>query len=796
MNNPFIHLRVHTAYSFCEGALKIHDLMKACVENLFPAIAITDSNNMFGVLEFSMKAIEYGVQPIIGSLINVKFEDIIAPIVLLVKSDLGYKNLMKLMTCFYIENKEQKSVTLENLQKYNNGLIALSGGARGPAGSLLLQNNNVKATSFLKSMNSFFQDNFYIEISRTEESIEKQTESFFIHYAFENNVPLVATNEAFYLDKSMHQAHDVLMCIANSTYISVKDRKKFSPEHYLKSSDEMFDLFSDIKEAFLNTSLIAKRCNFMPEEKKPILPKFAHDSNEDEVIKSQAESGLRQRLSTYNENHEEYFKRLCYELSVINNMKFSGYFLIVSDFVRWAKSQGIPVGPGRGSGAGSLVAWSLFITDLDPIKYNLIFERFLNPDRVSMPDFDIDFCQERRDEVIKYVQSKYGKDKIAQIAAPGKLQARAVVRDVGRVIQMPYGQVDRISKLIPHNPTNPIELPQAIEIEPILKQMIKEDDTVRFLINIALQLEGLYRHSSTHAAGIVISNESVDELVPIYSDEESDIPITQFNMKFVESAGLVKFDFLGLKTLTVIKHTCDNIKKYRGIDINIEQIDLNDRETFKLLCAVDVVGVFQLESSGMKNVIQKLQPDALEDLIALVSLYRPGPMDDIPKYLARKHGEEPVIYIHPILEPILNSTYGIMVYQEQVMKIAQEMGGYTLAAADLLRRAMGKKIKKEMERNKDIFVKGAIKKGIDPEISKQVFALMEKFASYGFNRSHAAPYALLSYQTAYLKANYRLEFYTAAMNIDISNMDKIAVFIQDIKLAGINIFPPDINQSE
>jgi DNA polymerase-3 subunit alpha len=811
MSEPFVHLRLHTAYSLCEGAIKIKDLAKECINKRFPAVAITDTNNMFGVVEFSMVTSENGIQPIIGSLVNIKFKDIVAPIILIAKSDVGYKNLLKLMACFYIENKRHgEYVTFDNLHAYNGGIITLSGGYSGPAGVLLSQNDRDSASDFLSELNSIFPNRFYIEISRTGEPAEQQTENFFINYASQNGVPIVATNEAFYLDKSMHKAHDALLCIAGGTYISVKDRKRLSPEHYLKSSDEMFELFSDLKEAALNTVCIAKRCSFMPEKKNPVLPKFTSDSStcEDEVIEEQAFVGLQKRLNDeillykQNQNRDrqeieaKYSDRLKYELSVIKSMGFSGYFLIVSDFVKWAKKNNIPVGPGRGSGAGSAVGWTLYITDIDPVRYNLFFERFLNPERISMPDFDIDFCQEGRDEVIRYVQSKYGSNRVAQIIALGKLQARAVIRDVGRVIQLPYGQVDKISKLVPHNPVNPIELSQALEIEPQLRQMMAEDSSVDFLINTALRLEGLYRHASTHAAGIVISNDPIDEIVPLYSDDESDIPITQFNMKFVESTGLVKFDFLGLKTLTVIKHTCDNVKKYHGIDIDISKIDLEDRKTFELLCSVDVVGVFQLESAGMRDVIHKLQPDQIEDLIALVSLYRPGPMDDIPKYLARKHGKEPVTYIHPILEPILKNTYGVMVYQEQVMKIAQEMGGYSLAAADLLRRAMGKKIKSEMEKNKVIFLEGAAKKGVDPEVANQVFALMEKFASYGFNRSHAAPYAMLSYQTAYLKANYRREFYIAVMNLDSSNVDKLSTFAQDAKASGIDILVPDINASE
>lgn len=811
LNYPFIHLRLHSAYSLCEGAVKVPDLIHACEASDTPAIAITDTNNMFGALEFSMKCASAGIQPIMGLQVDLKYSDLIAPIVLIAKNEVGYKNLMKLMTCFYIHcQQDPRFITMDDLNRLHDGIIVLSGGARGPAGNFFSIGNPDTASRFLFDINSIFRFNCYIEISRTNEYVEKQCEPFFINFALQNDIPLVATNEVFFLDKSMHIAHDALMCIADATYMTVRERRRVSEEHYLKSSDEMFALFSDIKEAVINTSVIARRCSFMPEKKKPILPRFVDDSgeNEDDILDRQARAGLVKRLQTevlhYRSNSErnpkdvesEYVQRLEYELDVIKKMGFSGYFLIVSDFVKWSKQHDVPVGPGRGSGAGSLVGWCLFITELDPIRYHLIFERFLNPERVSMPDFDIDFCQEKREEVIRYVQSKYGKDRVAHIIALGKLQARNVLRDVGRVIQMPYAQVDKISKLVPQNPTNPIDLAQALEIEPQLKQMMSEDDSVEFLINTGLQLEGLYRHASMHAAGIVIGNENIDELVPVYSDGETDLAITQFNMKFVESAGLVKFDFLGLKTLTVIKHACEFIKKYHNVDVDISRIDMEDPDVFKLICSADVIGVFQLESAGMRDVIQKLLPDNLEDIIALVSLYRPGPMDNIPLYIERKHGREKTEYLHPLLEPILKHTYGIMIYQEQVMQTAQVMGGYSLAGADLLRRAMGKKIKEEMVRNREIFAEGAAKKGISRDIAEQVFALMEKFAGYGFNRSHAAAYAVVSYQTAYLKTHYRREFYIASMNMDIINTDKIAVFVQDAKSSGIEVLPPDINESD
>lgn len=811
----FIHLKVHTAYSLCEGAIKVDDIPKACKERGMPAIAITDTNNMFGVLEFSIKCASNGVQPICGTTIDVQYKDVIAPLTLLAKTRRGYENLMKLMTCFYVERKglERKFITIQDMLSHNVDVIALSGGATGPAGKLYLgdsEKSKEDAFKFIKDMHMVFSDNFYMEVSRHGMRSEMATENFFVDLAMSDNIPLVATNDVYFLEKGMSQAQEALMCINDSTYLTTKDRRKLTPEHYLKTSREMYDLFSDLKEAVENTALIAQRCSYMPVQSKPMLPRFDDGSGEceDDIILRVGYKGLEKRLEEEvyqypknktqdkNEIKREYFERFDFEMKVIKDMGFCGYFLIVSDFVTWARNHEIPVGPGRGSGAGSLVGWSLRITDLDPIRYHLIFERFLNPDRVSMPDFDIDFCQSRRDEVIDYVQSRYGKANVAHIIALGKLQARVVLRDVGRVIQMPYGLCDKICKLVPNNPSHPVDLSQALEIEPQLKQMMEKDDSVSFLINVGLQLEGLYRHASIHAAGIVISHKAVDEVVPLYSDPETNLAITQFNMKYAEIAGLVKFDFLGLKTLTIIKETCNNIKKYKKIDLDISKINIEDKNTFNLLCNVDVVGVFQLESTGMKDVVEKLQPDNIEDIIALVSLYRPGPMDDIPKYLARKHGKEAIEYLHPLVEPILKNTYGVMVYQEQVMKIAQVIGGYTLAGADLLRRAMGKKIKEEMVRQRKIFIDGAKKHNIDESVATQLFAQMEKFAGYGFNRSHAAPYALLSYQTAFLKANYRKEFYIAVLNLDIDNTEKVSTYINDAKQAGIKIFLPDVNKSE
>lgn len=806
-NDPFIHLRVHTAYSLCEGAVKIPDLVTKCEQEFIPAVAITDTNNMFGIMEFTLKTSEHGIQPIIGTTLNLKFENIFAPIPLIAQTESGYGHLMKLMTDFYFRNN--RFITLKNLEQHSEDIICLSGGVNGIVGKLILEKQVDKANKYLNALSKIFKNNLYIEISRMGEIGEVSTEEFCVNYALETGVSLVATNEVFFLTKDMHMAQDALMCIADATYIEVQERRKLTSEHYLKSSQEMFDLFSDIPEAVLNTAIIAKRCSFIPEKKKPELPLFLDNDriNEDKVMENKARLGLEEKLEIvkhYRSNidkdfsiiEKEYRDRFDYEMSVIKKMGFCGYFLIVSDFVKWSKDHNIPVGPGRGSGAGSIVAWCMHITELDPIKYTLLFERFLNPERVSMPDFDIDFCQFRRNETIEYVQQKYGQNRVAHIIALGKLQARNVVRDVGRVLQMPYGQVDKIAKLIPQNPSDPVTLKQALDIEPQLKDFMARDGQIKFLIDTAMQLEGLYRHASMHAAGIVIGNKSIDEIVPVYSDGETTLAITQFNMKYVEMTGLVKFDFLGLKTLTIIQYAINDIKKYKGIEIDINAIDMADLKTFKLLCDVDVVGVFQLESSGMKDVIRNLQPDNIEDIIALISLFRPGPMDNIPTYLARKHGKEFVKYLHPILEPILKPTYGVMIYQEQVMQIAQKMAGYSLAEADLLRRAMGKKIKEEMIRNRTVFEEGAKKNGISERVAGDVFDMMAKFASYGFNRSHAAAYGVISYQTAWLKANYRLEFYTASLNLELTNTDKIAIFIQDAKQSGITILPPDVNKSE
>lgn len=812
----FVHLRLHSAYSLAEGALPIKLIPQLCQKNKMPAVAITDTANLFGALEFATTCAKAGIQPLIGCQVNLYVEALsdYAPLVLLVQTEQGYKNLLKMVSQSYLNSApgiDKPIITLTNLQDQSSGLILLTGGHKGPLGRLLSQNLNA-VTDFLTFLKSVFHGRLYIELMRHGLAEQQRLEPKFLDLALEHNLPLVATNDVFFDDPTMYQAHDALLCIAEGRYISENDRNRVTAEHYFKSTAAMQTLFKDLPEALENTVLIAQRCHFMPTGHPPILPPFLTKTgrSEQEELRDQAQQGLEKRLQEevfprFKEEHRneqilatircDYSDRLNYEFDIISRMGFAGYFLIVADFIQWAKSQGIPVGPGRGSGAGSLVAWSLTITDMDPLHFGLIFERFLNPERVSMPDFDIDFCQDRRDEVIQYVRRKYGDDRVAHIITFGKLQARAVLRDVGRVLQMPYGQVDRICKMIPNNPANPVSLEQALLLEPSLKQQSEQDETVGSLIDMGIRLEGLYRHASTHAAGVVIGDRPLWELVPLYKDERSELPATQFSMKYVEEAGLLKFDFLGLKTLTVIER-CSQLIRAQGMPFQIHKVPLDDPKTFELLCRVDVVGVFQVESAGMRDVLRRLKPDRFEDIVALVALYRPGPMDDIPRYLACKHGEEAVRYLNPALQPILEPTYGVMVYQEQVMKIAQVLGGYTLGAADLLRRAMGKKIKSEMDAQRDLFVAGAIKNGVDKSVAAQIFDQMAKFAGYGFNKSHSAPYALLTYQTAYLKANHPLEFFAATMTYDMHNTDKLTLYRQDLLRAGIPLFPPDVNQSQ
>lgn len=797
-SKEFIHLRCHTSFSLAEGAIKIENLIDLIKKNNMPALAVSDSGNLFCSLEFSLACIKSGIQPIIGCVILIdmqdKKEDGLSKILLIAKNEQGFKNLLKLVSKSFIVKYDNLPVhiKLEDLKSHNDGLLCLSGGHYGPIGQAILKINKAQAIKHLTTLKEIFSDRLYMEIMRHGMQEQLDTEDEFLELAYKYEIPLVATNDVMFATPDMYEAHHVLTCISEGRYASEDDSRKFTREHYFKSPREMSHLFSDLPEAIANTRVIAKRCSVMPKEHSPMLPKMGE--NEIEELIRQSNNGLKERLINYEGDHKQYFDRLNFELDVIAKMGFPGYFLIVSDFIKWSKNNGVPVGPGRGSGAGSVVAWSLYITDLDPIKFGLLFERFLNPERISLPDFDIDFCQNRRDEVIQYVQQKYGADRVAQIITFGKLQAKAVLRDVGRVLQIPYGQVDRISKLVPFNAVNPVTLGQAIEMEPLLRQAKKEDPAIEKLINIALKLEGLHRHASTHAAGIVIADKPLEEILPLYSDDKSNMLVIQYSMKYGELAGLVKFDFLGLKTLTVIDEAAKLIR-LKEPNFNINNIALDNPNVFTMMSKGLSTGVFQFESSGMKDALRKMHPDSIEDLIALGALYRPGPMDNIPAYIACKHGTQEPDYLHPSLEEVLKETFGVIIYQEQVMQIAQIMGGYSLGAADLLRRAMGKKIKAEMDDQRQIFVSGAIKNGIEEEQASHIFDLVAKFAGYGFNKAHAAAYGMISYQTAYIKANYPLEFLVASLNLEIDDTDKVNIFQQEAKNFNIEILPPDINLS-
>jgi DNA polymerase-3 subunit alpha len=876
----FVHLHVHSAFSLLEGAMPLGKLIKLAVADGQPALAVTDRNNLFGALEFSQKAADAGLQPIMGAKLNVRLgagqaegeasssrngtirnsqggDTSLPSLVFLAMNETGYGNLVKLVSHAYLGDEDENAlsrsageapdgqsgyghlpdnvvrleppsgaansgdvrrprdifgphVSREFLEEHSGGIICLTAGDEGPVNHYLREGSPQGASATLRYLKSVFGDRLYVELQRHgshDEPREEEIEPDLLDLAYRLEIPIVATNQPYFEKRDDFEAHDALVCIAEGTVIAVDERRRLSPEHYFKSQEEMAQLFSDLPEALENTIEIARRCAYRSPKRKPILPNFASGGgvegelsalSEADILREKATSGLNARMEAFGPSPghdlDDYRKRLEYELGIIEQMGFPGYFLIVADFIQWAKAQGIPVGPGRGSGAGSLVAWALTITDLDPMRFSLLFERFLNPERVSMPDFDIDFCQDRREEVIRYVQRKYGRDQVAQIITFGTLQARAVVRDVGRVLQMPYGQVDRIAKKIPANPANPVTLKEALESEPALQEERRAEETAEKLFSIAEKLEGLYRHASTHAAGIVIGDRRLDELVPLYRDPRSDMPVTQFNMKWVEQAGLVKFDFLGLKTLTVLE-TAARFVRQRGIDVDIASLPIDDRKTYELLTRGETIGIFQLESAGMRKALLGMKPDRFEDIIALVALYRPGPMENIPVYNARKHGEEPE-YPHPLVEEVLKETYGVIIYQEQVMQIAQILAGYSLGDADLLRRAMGKKIRAEMDKQRDVFVKGAVERGIKQGKANEIFDLLAKFADYGFNKSHAAAYALVSYHTAYLKAHFPVEFIAASMQLDIHNTDKLAVFRQEAKAMKIEVVAPSVAESD
>ena len=812
MTSPrFIHLRVHTEYSLLEGAVPVKKLIAACEASRMPAVAVTDTNNLFAALEFSVLASAAGLQPIIGCQVALAYEPTQtgerprapAPVVLLAQDEAGYGNLMKLNSCLYLDKAGLlPQVTEADLTAHSQGLICLTGGADGPVGRLIRAGQAPKAQALMERLAATYPGRLYIEVQRhpgegghTTEA-ERATERGFVEMAYAMDLPLVATNDVYFPKATMYEAHDALICIAEGAYVDQQEpRRRLTPQHYLKTESEMAALFADLPEALENTVEIARRCAFKAAKRAPILPRFAED--EVEELRRQAREGLAARLAVipHAASVEDYEARLAFEMGIIEQMGFPGYFLIVADFIKWAKDQGIPVGPGRGSGAGSLVAYALTITDLDPLRYSLLFERFLNPERVSMPDFDIDFCMDRREEVIQYVQRKYGREKVGQIITFGALLSKAAVRDVGRVLQMSYGQVDRLSKMIPVEGVKPVSIEKALADEPRLREAAKAEEVVARLLDYAKQVEGLLRNASTHAAGVVIGDRPLDELVPLYQDPRSDMPATQFNMKWVEAAGLVKFDFLGLKTLTVIQNAIDLIR-LRGVEVDIAAIPLDDAKTYELYAAARTVAVFQVESSGMMDALRRMKPTCIEDIVALVALYRPGPMENIPTYCEVKNGQRDLESIHPTIDHILAETQGIIVYQEQVMQIAQVMAGYSLGGADLLRRAMGKKIAEEMAKERPKFITGAkATHDIDAKKAGEVFDLLEKFANYGFNKSHAAAYAVVSYQTGWLKANHPVEFMAGVMNCDIHLTDKLAVYKREVDRLEIETVPPCVNRS-
>ncbi|MBO1326605.1 DNA polymerase III subunit alpha [Acetobacter sp. TBRC 12305] len=802
----FVHLRVHSAYSLSQGAIRVADIASLASEMRMPAVAITDSGNLFGALEFSQYCAKSGIQPIIGCQIglparNDKPGAPAEPVALLAQNETGLANLQFLSSAgFQTSDPADPFVSLDLLCERSEGLILLSGGTRGPLFQMLADGQKDEAERWLARLHEAYGDRLVVELHRHGLAVEKAVEPGVLALADRFGLPLVATNECFFPKPDMYEAHDALICIAQGRTMAEKDRFRVTPEHWFKPPEMMRALFADLPEACDNTLEIARRCAIKVETRKPLLPvcpKVREGATEDETLRAMAREGLERRFAAMKADdatQARYRERLAFELDIIARMGFPGYFMIVADFIQWAKAHDIPVGPGRGSGAGSLAAWALTITDIDPLPFNLLFERFLNPERVSMPDFDIDFCQDRRDEVIAYVRREYGADRVAQIITFGKLQARAAVRDVGRVLGLPYGMVNRVAELIPNNPAKPVTLKEAIAGEPKLQEMRDGDEAMRRLMEIAQQLEGLYRHASTHAAGVVIGDRPLVDLVPLYRDPKSDTLVTQYNMKFVEQAGLVKFDFLGLTTLTILRRGVDFISRM-GEKVDLSSIPLNDPATYDMLSRGDTAGVFQFEGAGMRDVLKQMRPTRLEDLIAAVALYRPGPMANIPDYCRRKHGEawEPP---HEEIRDILEETYGIMVYQEQVMQIAQKMAGYSLGAADLLRRAMGKKIRSEMDHQRAIFTDGAMGRGIPKDKAVEVFDLMAKFADYGFNKSHAAAYALVSYQTAWMKANHPVAFLAACMSLAREKTEKLAALRQEAERMGIAVLPPDINRSE
>ena len=801
MQYPFIHLRSQSSYSLSEGALKIEKLVNLAKKNNMPAIALTDNNNMFGILEFSIACINNSIQPIIGTSINyldIQTKEHPSQLNFLVMNEEGYINLLYLSSISHTSGNNPIGIYHKDLKKYNNGLICYIGGEYNPLLILKHQNKIEEISVFINNFRNMFGQDFLFEIQRVQDPKIDGFEKEFLEYSQNFTIPIIGSNNIKYENENDYNAHDALLCIAQKLTINQTNRKVSNSEIYFKTSEQMINIFEDIPEIIENNFRIALKCNYYPKEILPKLPKFSSDQNlsESELLNLKSKEGLLLRLQEMNINSPSiYQERLNYELEIINNMGFAGYFLIVADFVNWAKNKEIAVGPGRGSGAGSVVAWSLSITDLDPLQYGLLFERFLNPERVSMPDFDIDFCQNRRDEVIEYVNNKYGKECVAHIITFGTLASRAAIRDVGRVLEIPYSEIDQFAKLFPYNPANPLSLDESINSDKNLKEMVASDERLSNVVDISLKLEGLHRHASTHAAGVVIGDSSIINNVPLYKDPNTSVNATQFSMKYVEKAGLIKFDFLGLTTLSIIQDSIKLIKENHS-NFDLRHIPMDDKKTFQQLSKGEAIGIFQLESNGMGSVLRQLQPDKFEEIIAVVALFRPGPMDHIPSFCNRKHGKEKIEYLHPLLEKVLKETYGIIVYQEQVMQIAQVLSNYTLGEADLLRRAMGKKIQKEMDAQKNRFIEGAKSNKISINEASKIFDLVNKFAGYGFNKSHAAGYALLAYQTAYLKTNFPYEFMTATFNYSIDRTDRIILLNKELSSLNIEFKKPDINHSQ
>ncbi|CCA93802.1 DNA polymerase III subunit alpha [Novosphingobium sp. PP1Y] len=848
--SPFVPLRIFSSFTMLDGSIDPKAIAKLAKERKFPAIAICDRNGLYGAPTFAGACMDAGVQPVVGTFLAVARPGAVAQgqdlpidwLALFAQNEDGWLNLCRHVSRAHLDRPLELDphVELESLRGHTDGLICLTGGNEGALARLYADDRPEAAERYCDTLQGLFGDRLYIEITRTGEPEEDASEEDLIALAYERDIPLVGSNPAQYSEASFHSAHDGMLCIANSTQVDAPDRPRSSSERWVKPVDVMQELFADLPEAIANTMVVAQRCAFAPPRRKPLLPSLAGDrEGEARMLVDDARRGLARRLLPYwpdvsedeldealafkgderkaayetlrekgvSEDFLAYADRLDFETQIIIGMGFPGYFLIVADFIKWAKDNGIPVGPGRGSGAGSLVAWALTITDLDPLRLGLLFERFLNPERVSMPDFDIDFCETRRGEVIRYVQRKYGHDHVAQIITFGKMKARAVLRDCGRILQMGYGRVDSLCKMVPNHPTDPWNLTEALNgrkehgvtKDPPVAEFRREYDTdpeVRRMVDLAVQLEGLPRNSSTHAAGVVIGDRPLEKLVPLYRDPRSDMPVTQFDMKSVEDTGLVKFDFLGLKTLSVLRKACDLLER-RGIRIDLSSLGWDDPAVYELLKRGDTVGVFQLESEGMRRTLAAVKPTNFGDIIALVSLYRPGPMDNIPLFGRRKNGLEQIEFPHEKLEGILAETYGIFVYQEQVMQAAQILAGYSLGDADLLRRAMGKKKKEEMDKQRARFVAGCKElSDIDEPKANELFDLIDKFAGYGFNKSHAAAYALLAYHTAWLKAHYPHEFYAAAMCFDMHQSEKLAIFVDDARRNGIELAAPDINMSE